>query len=69
MTSELERMVTLARAETVTRALFPFDYYDGHDCRKEVGREGQPCRICAAQRRDWLDKVAEVRAAMMEAFK
>lgn len=65
----VENMVTVSRAEIVARKLFPLDYHDGHDCRGEYDRDGQPCGICAAQRRDWLARVAEVRAAMIEAFR
>lgn len=64
---QLDRMVTEQRAETVARALFPDDYHDGTDCRAEIGREGQPCSICAMQREAWLERVAKVREAVKEA--
>lgn len=59
-------MVTEARAERVALALFPGEHHDGTDCGSDP--EGAPCRICEAQRADWLRRVAEVRAAMVAAF-
>lgn len=50
-------------AARVAAALFP-EAVPGPDCMAEVGREGQPCRICAAQAADFADKVEEVRVAL-----
>lgn len=65
----LERMVTEDRAALVARLLFASDYSDGGDCRDEVGRKGEPCNVCAERNRAWDARVAEVRAAMIEAFR
>jgi hypothetical protein len=64
----IEKMVTESRALHVARSLFPDDYSDGGDCRAEHGREGEPCRICAARNEAWQARVNEVRAAMIKAF-
>lgn len=61
-------MVTQGRAVRVASALFPDEVADGSDCRAEVGREGEPCRACAARNAAWADRVREVRRAMLEAF-
>lgn len=67
--ADLERMVTEGRAVTVARKLFPEEYSDGSDCRNEFGRIGESCRICIAKNAAWDKRVAEVRAAMIEAFR
>lgn len=61
-------MVTQDRAIITARALFPDEVADGSDCRAEVGREGEPCRSCAARNTAWIERVREVRAAMFCAF-
>ena len=61
------RMITRDRAESVARELFPGDFHAG-DCRAEHGREGQPCRICAALNEAWQARVQGVRNAMLTAF-
>lgn len=61
-------MVTQDRAIRVARALYPDEVADGSDCRAEIGREGEPCRACAARNAEWVARVREVRKAMMEAF-
>lgn len=62
-------IISQRRAIMVARALFPDEIADGSDCRAEHGREGEPCRVCAENNQRWKDRVREVRAAMMEAFK
>jgi hypothetical protein len=52
--------------ETVARRLFPDDVFEEQDCRQEVGREGQTCRVCAEFRQRWLDRIDEVRKALEE---
>lgn len=64
----LERMVTIDRAESMACQLFPDEYHDGSDCKNEKGREGQPCNICASSREQWLNRVQQVRDAMIKAF-
>jgi hypothetical protein len=61
-------MVTQDRAIMTARALFPHEVANGADCQKEVGREGLACRICAARNQAWIERVRQVRAAMMGAF-
>lgn len=61
-------MITQSRAIAVTAALFPDEIADGSDCRAEVGREGEPCRLCDARNTQWTERVRQVRKAMMSAF-
>ena len=58
--------MTLSRetAERIALRLYPDDFHDGHDCKAEHGREGQPCRVCADNRQTWLDRVAAVLEAV-----
>lgn len=67
--TDLERMVTLPRAERVARKLFADEIADGSDCKAEHGFVGLPCTVCAANNERWAARIQEVRAAMMEAFK
>lgn len=53
-----------AKAERVTRALFPDNYHDGTDCRAEHDRVGDPCRVCASNLERWHDRIREVTAAL-----
>ena len=61
-------MVTQGRAIAVARALFADEITDGSDCRAEIGREGEPCRACAARNEAWAERVAQVRRAMIASF-
>lgn len=61
-------MVTQGRAIRVAASLFAEEVADGSDCKAEIGREGEPCRICAAKNEAWTERVRAVRRAMMEAF-
>lgn len=61
-------IVSQARAIYVASKLFPDDIADGHDCKKEYGREGQPCSVCAERNQRWADRVREVRLAIIGAF-
>lgn len=61
-------MVTQDRAIAVAVRLYPDEIADGSDCKGEIGREGEPCRICAAKNTNWIERVREVRAAMLAAF-
>src|SRR5688500_15774081 len=54
-------------AETIARLLFPGAVHDGSDCRNEIGREGQPCRICAASAEEWANTIEKVKAALLAA--
>ena len=62
MTSDTASPLTITRetAERIALRLFPDDFHDGHDCRGEYGREGQPCRICADNIERWRDRVTAV---------
>lgn len=51
------------KTEALARLLFPDEYHEG-DCRAEVGREGQPCRLCAEANRQWAERVETVRHAV-----
>ncbi len=62
-------MITQERAIYVASKLFPDDMTDGSDCKNESGRVGEPCNVCADKNKQWSDRVREVRAAMMGAFK
>ena len=53
-----------ATAERVTHALFPDDFHDGTDCRAEVARIGEPCRVCADNLDRWRNRIREVTAAL-----
>lgn len=53
-------MITRETAERIALRLFPDDFHDGHNCRGEYGREGQPCRICADNIERWRDRVTAV---------
>ena len=68
MKTALARMVTVQRAETVARALFPDEYADGSYCKKEHGRIGRPCTVCAFNNERWQAHIQKVRAAMIRAF-
>ena len=65
----IDKMVTEKRARAIARRLFPDDYADGSDCRNEYGRRGEPCRVCAERNAAWQDRIAQVRAAVMDAFR
>lgn len=52
--------------EKIAVRLFPDDVADGSDCRREFGREGQPCMICADKNERWLGRKREVREALVE---
>ena len=65
-------MISQTRAVAVASDLFPDEIADGSDCRKEIGRVGEPCSVCAG--REWWKlwtslRVRQVRAALMEAFR
>lgn len=62
-------MITQQRAIAVATILFPDEVADGSDCRNEYGREGQPCRACADRNEAWVQRVRQVRLAMMEGLK
>lgn len=62
-------IVSQKRAIIVARILFPDEVRHGEDCRQESEREGQPCRCCAHLNKAWIERVRQVRAAMMEAFR
>lgn len=53
-----------AKAERVALALFPDDYHDGHDCRSEIDRVGESCRVCADNFATWRNRVESVRLAL-----
>lgn len=61
-------MVTQRRAIAVAKALFPDEAANGTDCRAEIGREGEPCRACADANAQWVERVRQVRQAMIDAF-
>lgn len=42
----------------------PDDFHNGIDCRAEVGREGEPCSICASRARNWKAQVQRVTDAI-----
>lgn len=62
-----DKMITADRVKLVTRRLFPEDEHDG-DCKSQVGREGEPCLVCAVQNGVWKGRLTSVRRAMFEAF-
>jgi hypothetical protein len=62
-----DKMITPARVTHVARKLFGNEFHEG-DCKSEVGREGEPCSICAAQNATWKARLTAVRRAMFEAF-
>jgi hypothetical protein len=65
----IDKMVTQKRAAHVARLLYPDAYHEpGYNCRAEIGREGEPCRICLGNEAEWLETVACVRAAIIAAF-
>jgi hypothetical protein len=66
---QIGETISQTRAIRVASALFPDEIADGGDCRAEVGREGQPCQVCAERNAQWSNRVRQVRFAMMEAFK
>ena len=68
---DLERMVTKDRARQVAANLFPGDFVNDptFNCHKEHGREGQLCRICEERNQQWKDRIAQVREAMVQAFR
>ena len=57
-------MIRPEQVEHVARALFPEDYHDGSDCRGEIGKEGEPCGVCAGQIKAWRHRKAEVKLAL-----
>lgn len=61
-------MVTQGRAAKAAFLLFADQATDGSDCRAEIGREGEPCRVCAERNDQWAERVREVRLAMIETF-
>lgn len=61
-------IVTQGRAAKVAYRLFADEATDGSDCRQEIGRIGEPCRVCASRNEAWSERVRQVRLAMIEAF-
>lgn len=57
-----------AEADAVARRLFPDEIAGGSDCRAEVGREGEPCNICASTNEQWARRVEEVRLVLWDVF-
>lgn len=55
--NEWQALADRNRTERIALRLFPDDYFDGHDCRSEIGREGQPCRICADNLERWTGRI------------
>ena len=55
-------------AVKVAKELFPQDFYNGVDCMKEPGREGQPCRICAEKHQNWNARIDQVQKAIEKAL-
>lgn len=64
----LNKIVTVKRAVTIAALLFPDEVADGKDCRAEVGREGEPCRLCAERNENWEKRVAQVRESVKRGF-
>lgn len=62
-----DKMITLKRATYVARKLFPEDFHEG-DCLSEIGREGQPCTMCAAANTAWQGRIKQTRATLFGAF-
>lgn len=62
-----DKMITAKRVTHVASRLFPDEVHSG-DCLSEIGREGQPCRICAERNATWSSRLESVRVAMFEAF-
>lgn len=42
--------------------------YPHENCRNEIGREGEPCRLCEGANSDWDKRVERVRLALAEVF-
>lgn len=61
-------IVTQGRAAKVASSLYADEATDGSDCRAEVGREGEPCRICESRNDQWASRVRAVRWAMIAAM-
>lgn len=61
-------MITQRRAIAVASDLFPSEVATGEDCQEELGREGDPCRICRDRNQQWTRRVAAVRRSMIRAF-
>jgi hypothetical protein len=58
-------MITEQRATEAARSLFCDEAYTG-PCDDDT--EAVPCAICAYRRDEWQRRIAEVRAAMLQAF-
>jgi len=55
-------------AERVAALIWPEKAFVlGMDCRAEIGREGEPCRICAEADTLWRVRVERVRDALERA--
>lgn len=52
------------KVDALTRRLFPDEIHSG-DCRKEVGREGRPCRICDDRNKAWSARLWQVYEALI----
>lgn len=61
---EYDALQAATKVERVALSLFPDDYHDGHDCRSEVDRIGEPCRVCADKLEQWNSRIREVTAAL-----
>jgi hypothetical protein len=62
--------ITIEKSDAVAVAtlLFPNEVADDSDCRKEVGREGQPCMICAEKNEQWQRRIGETMDALRSVF-
>lgn len=57
-----------SRVAVIAAALFPDEVSDASDCLEEIGREGLPCRHCAARNEQWAFRLRQTRAAILAAF-
>lgn len=48
----------------IVASLFPDDVHNGSDCRNEIGREGQRCRICEEHYQRWINTQKRVQDAI-----
>ena len=67
--SDLDRLVTVKRAEIIAQRLYPDEYVVAdYDCgQSEDG--SNPCRFCQEKHDLWRQRVAQVRVAVMEGFR
>jgi hypothetical protein len=59
-------MLSQSKIEEIAKRLFPDDVSSMADCQGEIGRVGQPCRVCQDNNRVWSERLDQVKMVLTE---